>query len=67
MKLDKPEHKQFLLEMIGQVSFPGRILDMAYEVKKAVEGAQLEAAEPLKVDGEAPAGGEDQAGGAGQG
>lgn len=41
MELDKPEHRQFLLEMMEQVSFPGKILDLAHEVKQAVLAATV--------------------------
>lgn len=41
MVLDKKEHQAFLLEMFKQTSFPGHVLDAAYEVKKAIEAAEI--------------------------
>lgn len=41
MTLDNPAQKQFLLELIAQVQFPGAVLDMAYEVKQAIANAQI--------------------------
>lgn len=41
MIIDKQEHKALLLEVFKQVQFPGHILDLAYEVKKAIESAEV--------------------------
>jgi len=41
MILDKKDHQQFLLEMMKQVNFPGSLLDLAYEIKKAIESAEI--------------------------
>jgi len=41
MTLDDEQHRKFLLEMFKQVSFPGTILELAVEVKKAIEGAEI--------------------------
>lgn len=41
MTLDKPEHRTFLLELMEQVNFPGKFLDLAYEVKQALQAAQV--------------------------
>lgn len=41
MVIDKKEHQDFLLEMIKQVQFPGQYLDLAYEIKKAIETAEI--------------------------
>lgn len=41
MTLDNIAQKQFLLELIAQVQFPGTVLDMAYEVKQAISTAQI--------------------------
>lgn len=42
MKLDNEQQRQFLLELIQQVTFPGNLLDLAYSVKQAVKTADLE-------------------------
>ena len=41
MTLDSPAQKQFLLELINQVQFPGVVLDMAYETKQAIVNAKV--------------------------
>ena len=41
MILDTPAQKQFLLELMAQVQFPGTVLDMAFEVKQAVVNAKI--------------------------
>ena len=41
MIFDTPAQKQFLLELINQVQFPGAVLDMAFEVKQAVANAKV--------------------------
>jgi hypothetical protein len=41
MTLDNPAQKQFLLELINQVQFPGAVLDMAFETKQAVANAKV--------------------------
>jgi len=41
MILDTPAQKQFLLELINQVQFPGAVLDMAYETKQAITNAKI--------------------------
>lgn len=41
MTLDKPEHRDFLLEIMVQVNYPGRYLELACEVKRAIESAGI--------------------------
>lgn len=41
MILDSPAQKQFLLELMAQVQFPGTVLDMAYETKQAIINAKI--------------------------
>lgn len=48
MEFDKPEHRQFVLEMMEQVSFPGKILDLAAEFKRAVVAASVKDEENMK-------------------
>lgn len=43
MIIDKEDHKRFLLELMEQVSYPGRVLDLAWEVKQAVMQANVPA------------------------
>ena len=38
MTFDKVEHKQIVLELIKQASFPGAILEQILELKSAVVG-----------------------------
>jgi hypothetical protein len=52
MVIDKPEHQQILLEMINQATFPGRLLETAAELKRAIESAEVgRATEPTGADG----------------
>lgn len=41
MVIKTEEHKKFLLELIAQVQYPGALLDLAYAVKKEIEGATV--------------------------
>ena len=41
MTLDNEQQRKFLLEMMQQVNFPGSVLDLAYEVKRAIAKASL--------------------------
>lgn len=41
MVFDKPEHKQFILELMQQVQYPGQVLDLAYEIRQAVKNAEV--------------------------
>jgi hypothetical protein len=41
MILDKKEHQAFLLELFHQVQFPGKTLDIAYEIKRAIMSAEI--------------------------
>lgn len=43
MTLDNAQQKQFLLEMMQQVQFPGATLEIAYAVKQAILNAQIAA------------------------
>ena len=46
MILDNKEQAQFILEMIDQINFPGKILEKAYELKQAVKTAKIETNDP---------------------
>ena len=50
MQVNSQEHQKFLLEMFNQVSVPGKLLDLAIEVKRAVENAQI--VPPPQKDGD---------------
>ena len=39
MTFDKPEHQQIVAQLIEQAQFPGKMLELALELKKAVEDA----------------------------
>jgi hypothetical protein len=41
MIIDKPEHQKILLELINQANFPGNILELMVEVKKAIVDAKI--------------------------
>lgn len=49
MKLDNETQQKFILEMFNQVTFPGNLLDMAYEVKVAVRDATVGPTTPDEV------------------
>lgn len=44
MILDNENQRTFLLEMMKQVSFPGSVLEVAFEVKSAIAQAQIRSA-----------------------
>lgn len=46
MTLDKQEHKIFLLEMFNATNFPGKVLDLAHEVKESIKNAEVAASVP---------------------
>ena len=39
MTFDKPEHQQIVAQLIEQAQFPGKMLELALELKKSVEAA----------------------------
>lgn len=41
MVIKSEEHRKFLLELMQQVQYPGAALDIAYEVKKEIERAEV--------------------------
>jgi hypothetical protein len=41
MILDNKTQQEFLLQVIKQVSFPGELLELAYEVKQAILNAEV--------------------------
>jgi hypothetical protein len=41
MVIDKPEHQAFFLELIKQAQYPGHVIDLAFEVKQAVQAATV--------------------------
>lgn len=45
MILDKAEHRDFLLALIEQAQYPGKILDLVIEVKKSVANSTVTAQE----------------------
>ncbi len=51
MVLDKEEHRVLLLEIIKTASFPGRVLELALELKVAIHEAKIE---PQKEKKNAP-------------
>lgn len=56
MILDDENQRTFILELIKQANISGQLLDIAYQIKKAVESASIQpAAEPKEgprlVDG----------------
>ncbi len=42
MVLDREEHRMLLFEIIKTAQFPGRLLDLALELKKAINEAKIE-------------------------
>jgi hypothetical protein len=53
MTLDNETQRQFLLEMFKQVQFPGHLLDLAYEVKTAIQKAEAPAATQVVTENKA--------------
>ena len=45
MKFDKPEHKELTIKIIETATFTGQILDLIYELKQAVQNADIETKE----------------------
>lgn len=45
MKFDKSEHKELTIKIIEASNFPGQILDLVYELKQAVQNAEIETKE----------------------
>lgn len=48
MTFDKPEHQQFLFELMKQAQYPGNLLELAFEVKQAIASGSVAA--PSAVD-----------------
>lgn len=42
MTIDKPEHQKLLLELLNAATYPGHIIELACELKRAIEAAQIE-------------------------
>lgn len=41
MVIDKKEHQQLLLEMFKNTQFPRQFIELAYELNKAIEQAEV--------------------------
>ena len=52
MIVDKQEHKDFLLELMKTAQYPGHVLELAVEVKKALEQSRVEESVLNVSDGE---------------
>lgn len=50
MILDNEQQRKFLLEMFAQVQFPGTVLDVAYQLKREIQGAPLMQSGPAPSD-----------------
>lgn len=46
MQFDKPEHKKVIQELIAHATFPGSMLELAVELKHAVDDADVVGAAP---------------------
>lgn len=42
MTFDKPEHQQIVAQLINQASFPGHLLELAAELKRAVDAQEAQ-------------------------
>lgn len=42
MILDKEIHREALLQMLAQSTFPGNVVDVVYELKQAILAAQVQ-------------------------
>lgn len=49
MQFDKPEHKKVIQELIAHATFPGSMLELAVELKHAVDDADITATGPNPV------------------
>lgn len=49
MTLKNEEHRNFLLELMNQIQYPGHLLDLAYEVKNEIKVAKLDSDETLNI------------------
>ena len=47
MTFDKPEHQQIVAQLIESAQFPGKMLELALELKKAVADASIDALKPV--------------------
>lgn len=50
MTFDKPEHQQIVAQLIESAQFPGKMLELALEIKTAVASAAIVA--PKAAEGE---------------
>lgn len=41
MTIDKPEHQKLLLELINAATYPGHIIELACELRRAVLEAEV--------------------------
>lgn len=41
MVIKNEQHRRFLLELIAAASYPGAVIELAVEVKRAVEKAEI--------------------------
>lgn len=41
MTFDKPEHKEIVKQLLEQANYPGKLVELAVEVKKAVAEANV--------------------------
>jgi len=46
MIIDKEEHKALLIQMVDMTNFPGKLLETALELKKAIQEAKIEPKKP---------------------
>jgi hypothetical protein len=51
MILDNEQQRQFLLELVKQVNFPGTMLDQAFALKQAIARAAVAGQESRAVEG----------------
>lgn len=41
MTFDKPEHKEIAQQLVARATYPGHLLELALEFKKAVDAAEI--------------------------
>lgn len=42
MTFDKPEHREIIIEMLHKVTVPGHLIEQFYELKVAVNSAEID-------------------------
>ena len=52
MQVDRIEHKEALLELLMQASFPGKMIDFVHELQESIRSADVVAPEGVSEGGD---------------